>query len=162
VNKAHKNKEVDKLDPKAKELIKEFEKELACMWWYAIRVCGPVLKIEGEWENIFLVKYNNKIFLEYDSGFKYAIGAYTPNEIRKILEWDKRLEWIRKEMAKEPPLSEQQKDMIRKKLRAGEDIHKVSQEVGACTLAVYEFAKKENLPINLPIEYTDKYLIEQR
>jgi len=143
------------MDPKVKELIKEFERELACMWWYSIRVYGPVLKIEDEdgGGSITLVKCNDKIFLEYNDGVRYKIGVYTPDEIRKILEWDERLEELYDDIA-DKPLSEQQKDTIRKKLCAGEDIHRVSQAVGfVYTLAVYEFAKKENLPINLPIEY---------
>jgi len=142
------------MDPKMKELLKEFEKEIVCMCWDSIEVYGPILKLMTEDTNITLTKIDNKYFLEYEGPYDYKIGLYkSPDEIRKVLKSKEALEEMRKLAAEEPPLSESQKEAIRKGLRVGKDIYTVSREVETFPLVVYEFAKKENLPINLPIKY---------
>jgi hypothetical protein len=149
-----------KLHPKAEELIKEFEEELACIYSIesvespaaGITVIGPVLKLyELEGEDVILTKLNDKeYFVQKIDDYGPHIRIFkSPTEVRKYLDWD----WEAKECREaSEELTPEEKDKVRKLLREGRDIAYIYKTTGIAPCDIYYFAKKENLPINLPIK----------
>jgi hypothetical protein len=152
-----------KLDPRAEELIKEFEEELATLYSYGeptgITVIGPVLHLYEEAIDIYLTKLSDKEYLVHyidEDGLSHVKICKSPDEVHRFLGWTWKIYEIRRAEKVEKELSEEEKDKLRKYLREGYDIASIYKTTGISPSCIYFFAKVENLPIKLPIKVKNR------